>query len=321
MDIPHVTALLIVTLSGAIGGILFGYRKAGLVWPHREPEKKSVQLGFLGDSVFGAAGAVVIFLIVPAELNLKSAGELIRVLALSLVGGYGGPAVLDRALSMTIRELAKKTGELTDRTETVESRLAAEDQQRLADVNALALVDRQSEIDAPEVPESELTKAVQEASESVRNIIFERAHSLRRSTWRDNKAAMARTIRIFRALVEADKAHAHHRYHAQLGYALKDQQNPDLTEARAALNRAISIRDKGEDRDWYPFYEFNRAICAIGLDNRENPDRPSDEEKRQAIIEDLEVAAPHLHMPKIVREKAVRTWLERNSLEPSELGA
>lgn len=92
----HVVAAMMA--SGALGGLLCGYRKKGLVFPFWVPKQKSLDLGFIADCVFGAAAAIVVFIIVP--LDLKDGGNTaahiahhLKVLAVAFLGGYGGPAL------------------------------------------------------------------------------------------------------------------------------------------------------------------------------------------------------------------------------------
>jgi hypothetical protein len=106
--------------------------------------------------------------------------------------------------------------------DTVERRLR---EQAERDAKAISLVDRQlhPEPELPPVSEEELTKAIMEASPSVKTQAFIRARDQRRENWRDNTEVMERTIPIFRALIASDPEKRFHRNHGQLGYALKDQ--------------------------------------------------------------------------------------------------
>jgi len=136
--------------------------------------------------------------------------------------------------------------------------------QEAKDIEALSIVSRQldPEPDAPPIQQDELEAAVAEASPLVKAQIFSRARDQRRRTWNTDKARMERTVPIFRALVASDADRKFHRSHAQLGYALKVQAQPDLAGAEAALTDAIDVRDKEGTRG-FRLYEFNRALTNI----------------------------------------------------------
>jgi hypothetical protein len=200
--------------------------------------------------------------------------------------------------------------------------------QEQADIDAKALSVVQNQLDlapgAPDLPQEEINKAIEPATAIVKAQIFDRAQRARRENWKErrNKPAMERTIPIFMALVDSDKEHIYHRNYGQLGYALKDQRQPDWAGAAAALTRAIEIRGPWQQSGW-PFYEFNRAICRMNLDEAFKDEaykqgRPSDENTRQAILDDLRAAATELD--DIMRDDAtIKDWLELNSVSLSEI--
>ena len=138
------------------------------------------------------------------------------------------------------------------------------------------------ELHEPEVSQRTLDKVIGEASAYTKVAIFHQARCARADGWnKANKALVRRTIRIFRALANSAPKQFHRNY-GQLGFALKDQENPDWQEAESALTRAINIRGSWQERKWTT-YEFNRAICRIHLYG-------SDENKKKSIIEDLAIA-------------------------------
>jgi hypothetical protein len=159
--------------------------------------------------------------------------------------------------------------------------------QEESDVEALTLVARQldPEPGAPPTSQEVLDAAIAAASPLLKTQIFNRARDHRRQTWRTDKASMERTIPVFRALVNAETDRKFHRNRAQLGFALKDKDRPDLEAAEAALTEAIELRDEGGDRG-YLLYEFNRALARI---LRHGPTPPP--EIRAAIEADLKAAA------------------------------
>lgn len=171
--------------------------------------------------------------------------------------------------------------------DTVERRLH---DQAERDAKAISLIDQQLH-PAPEVPpvsEEELTKAIMEASPSVRAQAFLRARDHRRENWRDNKEVMERIIPVFRALIASDHEKRFHKNHGQLGYALKDQRTPAWSESEAELSEAIAIR--GDPGRSFHLYEANRAICRINQDPALTERRPSAPGTKEAILADLRVA-------------------------------
>lgn len=59
--------LLIITISGAIGGILFAIHDRKLELPALDSlnNENSIKLGFVADILIGISGAYIIFLIIP----------------------------------------------------------------------------------------------------------------------------------------------------------------------------------------------------------------------------------------------------------------
>jgi hypothetical protein len=128
---------------------------------------------------------------------------------------------------------------------------------------------------------------------------------------------MERTIPIFRALLASDPERFHRNY-AQLGFALKDQREPDWAEAEAILTRAIELRDEGGEQG-YPYYEFNRALCRIMQDQQFLRQQPSSPETREAIVADLRVAAAGGWRRAVFTDPTTKAWLDGNGIQDSEL--
>jgi hypothetical protein len=158
--------------------------------------------------------------------------------------------------------------------------------QEETDVDALSLVARQLEPEpgAPQITQADLDAAVAAASPLVKTQIFNRARDQRMRTWKSDKAAMERTIPIFRALMAAETDRKFHRNRGQLGFALKDKAQPDFPAAIAALTEAIEMRNDEGDRGFL-LYEFNRAYAQI---LQHGPQPPPD--VREAIEADLKAA-------------------------------
>ncbi len=151
--------------------------------------------------------------------------------------------------------------------------------------------------------------------------LFYRARRQRGENWEQDKdkPVMERTIPVFRALIAAAPERSYHRNHGQLGYALKDQRQPDWSEAEKELSTAIDIRGPWKGTGW-SLYEFNRAICRIMRDSnfREDTPAPAEAATREAIVTDLRVAS--LREEQIIKEnEPIQRWLKVNKVKDAEL--
>lgn len=270
----------VISLAGMFGGFLHGIRDRQLVLPHRN-KNGTVNPGWIADCLFGVVGAWVVFLIIPGKFELTDGWEFIKMLATSAIGGYGGQAIIAKALDDTLKKLENRI------EETIEEN---KDQQEV-DAKALALVGRHLDkaVTTSDINVAELKETVKEASPSVKVQIFYMAHDLRSENWQSNKSLMERTIPIFEALIESDIAGQFHRNYGQLGYIFKDKDNPDYIRARASLTKAIELRGK-RDPATFRLYEFNRAICNIMLDPNFTAEKKSDKTIEELILADLKVA-------------------------------
>ena len=210
-------------------------------------------------------------------------------------------------------------GQLENRVVQTDRKFEEFRKQSEDDSNALNLVYKQLNPDPDEldVTQDELNAAVTSAFRTTRVQIFNQANRVRSDNWRDNKEIMERTIPIFRALIYNDKEGRYHRNYGQLGYALKDQREPDWVEAEKSLTTAISIRGPWQEQGWL-FYEFNRALCRIVLDENFTRNEPSQASRKEAIISDLG-AAWHIKKRFIRNEQLVQDWMSLNDIKESML--
>jgi hypothetical protein len=184
------------------------------------------------------------------------------------------------------------------------------------DARALSLVQRQLNPGADDsgIPQEDMNTAIQEASPNARAQAFYMAQEVRSENWRDwaTKPKMARTIPIFRALIESDTDDVYHANHGQLGFALKDQREPDDEKALSELTKAIELRGSWRENGWL-FYEFNSAICRIRLDQAFRQDLPSDETTKNAILNDLASASHASGLDELIEKDAtILKWLGIN---------
>ena len=216
---------------------------------------------------------------------------------------------------------------LTDDIETLGAQLnqmasivTSLEEQPETDKKALSLVERLLNpiLGTPIPTQDELNAAMKPASTPARSRIFFKAQKLREENWKDDKAKMARTIPIFRALIAADVENVYPANHAELGFALKDQDDQHRREAEEELSKAIEIRDNLGEKG-YLIYEFNRALCRIYQDAGFKAG-PSDDKTKKAILADLRAAAQEPSVKaKIEEEPDIKTWLKNNQLDPTAI--
>lgn len=122
---------------------------------------------------------------------------------------------------------------------------------------------------------------------------------------------------IFRALIAADINGKYHRNYGELGYALKDKDNPDWREAEVQLTRAIELRGAQRTHGW-GYYEANRALCRIQLDTASDA-QSTEPQVRERIVADLRVAAGCPECAWAFEAPAVQQWMQRNELTRADL--
>lgn len=226
---------------------------------------------------------------------------------------------LASAFSRADREAHRVLHTMSHTVSRMQERLSHQEDQAAVDANALSLMHRwlEPESGEPQISEQELQDTLRRASPSVKVHAFYRAQGLRSDTWQTDKELMERTIPIFQALA-ASNGDRFHRDYAQLGYALKDQRQPDWEAAFAALDKAIDIRGTWKENGWV-MYEFNRAICRIELDDEFRAGRPSADSVTKAVVADLKVAAHSSYVREQFETQPVRDWLELNGIDVKDL--
>ena len=131
-----------------------------------------------------------------------------------------------------------------------------------------------SETIAQKPDAQELQKQINSVSPVIAEYIYFRAKEARHQAWRSNKKGIAeRTIPIFKALINSPYGKKRHRFYAQLGYALKEQTEPQLKEwkeARKNLEQAIDLWKQENNSDSLPpYYCFNWLICMSEIAKQE----------------------------------------------------
>ena len=280
-------------------------------------KKHILNLGWIADCAYGIAGAFVVFLILPTELDTQNSNpeslliglsliSLIKLIALSIVGGYGGRSLVDRALSNIIKDVEEAKEEAKEANQKIK---------QIQDIDTLALELTNLQLDDGEEEQDlqKLKESIMKASKAARFEIFKEARIVREANWKENVSLMERTIPIFEALIENESGEKYHRNYGQLGYALKDQGGKDETKkdwkrAYDELSAAINLRNK-EGKDGFLMYEFNRAICGIklGFDKKE-------------IIADIKYTAKKNTLHEIMKKMTIfENWANANNFDLEKL--
>jgi hypothetical protein len=183
------------------------------------------------------------------------------------------------------------------------------------DARALSIVNQMLDADpgVVNIKQDDLNEFICRASPVVRVTIFNQAQLFRQENWRDDedRNKLIRVIPIFKALITCDTEGKFHRNHAQLGYTLKDQVNPEYKAAEAEFTKAMNIRDKeGKNGKWL-LYEFNRAYCRIKINEKDAKDVFSQDD----IYKDIQAAAQSNSIKNIIsREGVFIEWLKNHKL-------
>ncbi|WP_041598487.1 hypothetical protein [Hahella chejuensis] len=213
-------------------------------------------------------------------------------------------------------------GTLSERMERANRDIEEIKKQTKMDAEAQNLVDRQlsPSFELPPAPQPELDEAIAAASPEAKAKIFYQTWKVRGESWRNNKQLMEKTIPVFRALVKADPDGRFHMNHGQLGFALKDKVTPEWEDALKELTCAIDIRGGNKEEGWR-YYEFNRAICRINLDEAFRNNHPSAPPVRKAIVADLKEAIAHDFTDLIGANENIQAWMQLNHVSMADIAA
>lgn len=163
-----------------------------------------------------------------------------------------------------------------------------------------------------------LTEALKAATSGVRMQAFFLARRQRMEKWggegskAEEREFAGLSIPVFKALRACDTDKLYPRTRAELGYALLELDPPELAAAKAAFDEAIAMR-AADLTSRTPFYEFNRAYCAIELDPQWKASQASAGPIIDAVCADLEAVADLLEGVDKDKHKAVEDWLKHNA--------
>lgn len=305
--------VLVLIFSGILGGVIYSIVVDGNVEMPRFVAGKGdlFEAGLFGDILLGIAGAVVLDYVrqqFGVELNSS-----IDLAAAGIVGGYGGRAILEFALTRVFKDINLLEA---DRQKYLQTSF----QQRLERGDSLKLIDQlnqQVRVGLVSSELAELTAAIKQASADVSKRVFNLAQEFRRSAHgAGEKSRVERTIPIFEALIESDPQQ--HQYYAELAFAYKDSDSPDLFKVIQYLDKAIALRGNQQRAETWN-YELSRAITRIQEAYKASNTYDFESAVHERIIADLLAVAEIYNLENILREASDQTlpvpvinWMQHN---------
>jgi hypothetical protein len=269
---------LLLTTFGAFGGLLVSMYYERLYLPRRH-KNCSLDLGVISDCLFGAAGAVIVFLVVPGAFDLTTDFNVMKVVATAIVGGFAGRALVESVASKTLKDVDALRQE---RDELKEGAIAIE------------MLDRQLDPDGEPPDENALKEAITSSSERIRTFVFREARRFQTETFDAGKQQQMLKVKpVYEALIDADKEDVYYRNHAQLGYLAMYREEPEWEKGIEHLTNAIKSRNKAGQEGRFGIYEYCRAVCKIRLGKQvqdivtDLKTAADDEDARRMLIHDL----------------------------------
>lgn len=317
-------AYFLVVIGGAHGGLIYGIsRNRGVIIPHFQRQQNKgenstftkLDLGYLGDILVGIGGGIIIFNLVPqtdpdifvslfrnsADFG-RIASLMMKVLALSLIGGFAGISLFDEAAKRISQELEEVRSQ-ANATSGLINQLQGE-----GDLEAQLqyLINPMTDPSIPPLTESqnlEFKTAVLKAPLYLRNKVFDRlqtAHNNNLITGNDpplskpeiqTRLTLQKSLLVgFESLIaaaeeqEKNKLPADlnkHRYLAHNGFihdqialgneslGFQGDTSQHWRQGEENLNAAIVLRDQiagNEETYWY--YNLERMLCRFKLGKR-----------------------------------------------------
>jgi hypothetical protein len=287
-----------------------------------------IQLGRIGTQ-FGRLSARVGASIGPGPSGQLVAGaDMVFFAVWGFLAGY----LLTRTYLTAAFRVFDQVGRVAAqaaRQAATEVRKTAEEQKREQDhidVEAISLASQLLAISSGDEPslEQERVQSLEEllarASPPILEQIYQRARSQRSAhwDWRDSDRAEVsrllheRAVPVLRALVAVEPGDR--RFHADLGYALKDKAEPDYDGAIRELGVAIDLARQQGDGLAAAWGTANRAQARISRGYESDPPRWPD---RAAIWDDIHRAEEYGGSPRrMVHDPPFDRWRADNSAAP-----
>lgn len=84
-----------ILFAGSFGGLLYSIQEKKISLPYRKG--LTVDLGVINDLLFGFGGGFLIFLILPEFPKTEEPWGMVKLLSLSIAGGYSGRALIEKS--------------------------------------------------------------------------------------------------------------------------------------------------------------------------------------------------------------------------------
>lgn len=296
---PTGNVVAMVAIMGALGGVLAAHTQGdrGLVWPYRHAgETPRYEFGILGDILLGVAGGIVVFVTVPgdpAAVITERATEMLRFLALPVIGGFGARTLLQKAVDARV-------GALEEETERLKRDRQAKQQGDEARKRVQEYLAATGEKD---LDQAGLRGLLEDADESALLDIFDQVKDFRQSREdKGNFADLGRAIPVLEAL-RGPRGPKDHLIDSQIAFitAKKEPKAPP-EEVIAALDKAIaSAASVGGKRD-----AVLHLLRLIAIAKK----APADPVLQQTAIEDAQITRAAGLRPKDEADlKAVNAFL------------
>lgn len=287
MDLTDIELYFLLAAIGAIGGLLFGIRDRRLELPRyikaqREDDSQKggyIQLGVIADLIFGIAGGYVIFLILPSIPDTNDLWGLIKIVALSLIGGYSGRAVVEKVASDQLKQTEEKVSVL-------ERKLTKSEERDANSENALRVlyqvINHKRDFELKEiveafhnVPGNILVHGFGMAEAARTQITGELlAHEKSSKPEIDKiKEGLLFFVPLIQAIITVEEDSQKpinrkyiHFHYASLAYLYKDIAEPRWDKAFEYIKKAInSFKTANDEVSLLPIYNLNLLLCHINL--------------------------------------------------------
>ncbi|HBE70790.1 MAG TPA: hypothetical protein DDW52_21810 [Planctomycetaceae bacterium] len=319
-----IASLLIVAIAGSIGGLLFAIRESLLEMPRFD--SAGLQLGCIADCGFGIAGAFVIFLVIPgmsesipgmsytpalrtvpsavADLPAGESGtrtnDWLEVLAVALVGGYAGRALMQKA-TVSIAQVEQVQQDV----QSISRQLEEHEAHLQTDQDFARIVRRHLDLEEKGYEQSSIVEAGKHTSYDAKARAFMLAKRLFAGA---PEKYSDRTRSLLQALVELDASEQHAELRELLARCFGEIGQWD----RAAhwIGLAIDIRGNTQNKRRF---EVFRARCAIELCPDFVAGNESNATTRSSVYVDLCAAYPSDPSFKDCHDEKIQTWLKINA--------
>lgn len=306
---------LVLIFSGILGGVIYSI----LVDEHIEMPRfiankgDEFEAGLFGDILLGIAGAIVLEVIRQQLAPNTQEPAPVGIAAVGIIGGYGGRAILQFALQRVFKDINVLD---VDRQKYLQTSL----QRRLEGMDSLELIDQinqQVNVGLAPAEIAELASAIKQSAVGSRLRIYTLAKEFRRAAKLAGETArIERIIPIFKALIESDPQQ--HSYYAELAFAYKDSDSPDLFQVIQYLDKAIALRGNQQRAETWN-YELSRAITRIQEAYKALGSYDFDPAVHERIITDLLAVAEIYNLENILKEVSdqhvpvpIFEWMQHN---------